>query len=142
MTVQVLVRGAGAERGHAHEYALRADDGVPALPDAGLDQFDSPDTTLQALNARRIDTYLADQSAIRWLMKQFPGRYVDGGYGWMPNSYASAVKPGDPIWLNWVNTVYKEAMMGVDFDTFAESYKKWFDIDLPTPTVGFPQEFA
>jgi len=41
-----------------------------------------------------------------------------------------------------VNTVYKEAMMGVDFDYFAASYKKWFGIDLPTPKVGFPTEFA
>lgn len=113
-----------------------------ALPEAAVDQFDSPDTTLQALNARRVDAYLADQSAMRWLMQQNEGRYLDSGYGWLPNSYASAVKPGDPIWLNWVNTVYKEAMMGVDFDTFAASYQKWFGITLPTPLVGFPQEFA
>jgi len=112
------------------------------LPDATVEQFDSPDSVLQALNARRVDGYLADQSAMRWLMQQFPNRYADAGYGWMPNSYASAVRPGDPIWLNWVNTVYKEAMMGVDFDYFAASYKKWFGIDLPTPKVGFPQEFA
>jgi polar amino acid transport system substrate-binding protein len=112
------------------------------LPEAQVDQFDSPDTTLQALNARRVDAYLADQSAMRWLMQQNPGRYLDSGYGWLPNSYASAVKPGDPIWLNWINTVYKEAMMGVDFDTFAASYQKWFGITLPTPLVGFPQEFA
>jgi polar amino acid transport system substrate-binding protein len=113
-----------------------------ALPEASVDQFDSPDSTLQALNARRIDAYLADQSAIRWLMQQTPGRFKDSGYGWMPNSYASAVKPGDPIWLNWVNTVYKEAMMGVDFPTFQASYQKWFGIDLPTPKVGYPTEFA
>jgi polar amino acid transport system substrate-binding protein len=113
-----------------------------ALPQARIDAFESPDATLQALNARRVDAYLADQSAMRWLMAQAPGRFVDAGYGWMPNSYASAVKPGDPSWLNWVNTVYKEAMMGVDFDTFAASYKKWFGIELPTPKVGFPAEFA
>ena len=110
------------------------------LPAAKVDQFESPDATLQALNAGRVDAYLGDQSAIRWLMNQFPGRYVDSGYGWLPNSYASAVRPGDPIWLNWVNTVYKEAMMGVDFDTMKASYKKWFGIDLPTPKVGFPTE--
>jgi polar amino acid transport system substrate-binding protein len=113
-----------------------------ALPEARVDQFDAPDTTLQALNARRVDAYLADQSAIRWIMQQTPGRFKDAGYGWMPNSYASAVKPGDPIWLNWVNTVYKEAMMGVDFDYFAASYRKWFGIELETPKVGFPTEFA
>ncbi|MCQ4158590.1 transporter substrate-binding domain-containing protein [Roseomonas sp. GC11] len=113
-----------------------------ALPQAKVDAFESPDATLQALNARRVDAYLADQSAARWLMQQAPGRFIDAGYGWMPNSYASAVKPGDPTWLNWVNTVYKEAMMGVDFDYFAASYKKWFGIELPTPKVGFPSEFA
>ncbi|EHL99085.1 Tat pathway signal sequence domain protein [Acetobacteraceae bacterium AT-5844] len=113
-----------------------------ALPQAKVEAFESPDATLQALNARRIDAYMADQSAMRWLMQQAPGRFVDSGYGWMPNSYASAVKPGDPIWLNWVNTVYKEAMMGVDFDSFAASYKKWFGIELPTPKVGFPTEFS
>jgi polar amino acid transport system substrate-binding protein len=113
-----------------------------ALPQAKVDAFESPDAVLQALNARRIDAYMADQSAMRWLMAQAPGRFVDSGYGWMPNSYASAVKPGDPVWLNWVNTVYKEAMMGVDFDTFAASYKKWFGIELPMPKVGFPTEFS
>lgn len=113
-----------------------------ALPQAKVDAFDSPDAAMQALNARRIDASMQDQSAMRWLMQQAPGRFVDSGFGWMPNSYASAVKPGDPIWLNWVNTVYKEAMMGVDFDYFAASYKKWFGIELPIPKVGFPQEFA
>lgn len=113
-----------------------------ALPEAKVDAFDSPDAAMQALNARRIDASMQDQSAIRWLMQQAPDRFVDSGFGWMPNSYASAVKPGDPIWLNWVNTVYKEAMMGVDFDTFTASYKKWFGIELPLPKVGFPQEFA
>ncbi|TCR70557.1 transporter substrate-binding domain-containing protein [Bosea sp. BK604] len=113
-----------------------------ALPDAKVDAFESPDAAMQALNARRIDASMQDQSAMRWLMQQAPGRFVDSGFGWMPNSYASAVKPGDPTWLNWVNTVYKEAMMGVDFDYFAASYKKWFGIELPIPKVGFPQEFA
>lgn len=113
-----------------------------ALPDAKVDAFESPDATLQALNARRIGAYMADQSAMRWIMQQAPGRFIDAGYGWMPNSYASAVKPGDPVWLNWINTVYKEAMMGVDFDSFAASYKKWFGIELPTPKVGSPTEFS
>lgn len=113
-----------------------------ALPQAKVDAFDSPDSAMQALNARRIDASLQDQSAVRWLMQQAPGRFVDSGFGWMPNSYASAVKPGDPTWLNWVNTAYKEAMVGVDFDYFAASYKKWFGIELSIPKVGFPQEFA
>ncbi len=113
-----------------------------ALPDASVDAYDSPDASIQALNAKRVDATLSDQSQIRWMLQQNPGRFADAGYGWLPNSYASAVKPGDQTWLNWVNSAYREAMLGVDFDTFAASYEKWFGIKLPTPNVGFPQEFA
>jgi polar amino acid transport system substrate-binding protein len=113
-----------------------------ALPQAQVLQFDSPASALQALNAGRADAYLADQSTVRWLMQETPNRYIDSGYGWMPNSYACGVRPGDPIWLNWVNCFLKEAMMGVDFDPFAALYKKWFGIELETPKVGFPSEFA
>jgi polar amino acid transport system substrate-binding protein len=113
-----------------------------ALPEAGVELFDSPDASLQALNAGRADTYCTDQSTISWLRAQFPDRYRDAGYGWMPNSYAAAVRPGDSVWLNFVNQVWKEAMMGVDFDAMAASYKKWFFVDLPTPKVGFPTEFS
>ncbi len=138
---QLLAAGSGVTVGAMQNVFI--EDWIHAgLPQAKVDQFDSPDTTLQALNAGRIDAYQADQSAMRWLMAQNPGRYIDAGYGWMPNSYASAVKPGDQVWLNWVNTVYKEGMMGVDFDTFKASYKKWFGIDLATPKVGFPTEFS
>lgn len=113
-----------------------------ALPEAKVDAFESPDATLQALNARRVDAYHGDQSNIRWLMQSTPGRYIDLGHGWMPNSYASAVRPGDPVWLDFINTVYKEALMGVDFTSMQASYKKWFGIDVPMPKVGFPQEFS
>jgi polar amino acid transport system substrate-binding protein len=113
-----------------------------ALPQAQVLQFDSPASSLQALNAGRSDAYLADQSSVRWLMQETPNRYVDSGFGWMPNSYALGVRPGDPVWLNWCNTFLKEAMMGVDFDAFAALYKKWFGIELETPKVGYPSEFA
>lgn len=113
-----------------------------ALPQAQVLQFDSPASSLQALNAGRADAYLADQSSVRWLMQETPNRYIDSGYGWMPNSYALGVRPGDPVWLNWCNTFLKEAMMGVDFDAFAALYKKWFGIELETPKVGYPSEYA
>lgn len=112
------------------------------LPEAVVDQYESSDAALQALNAKRADAYNADRSAMRWLMLQFPDRYQDPGIGWLPNAYSAAVKPGDPVWLNWVNCCLKEAMMGVDFDYFQASYKKWFGIDLPVPKIGYPSEFA
>jgi polar amino acid transport system substrate-binding protein len=32
-------------------------------------------------------------------------------------------------------------MTGVEFPTYAESFKKWFGVDLPTPAIGFPMEY-
>lgn len=109
-----------------------------ALPDATVDEYDSVDAGLQAMNAGRADAFIYDQSAARWQMAQFPGRYKDAGYGWMPNSYAAATRQGDQDWLNYVNTVLHEAMRGVDFVSYAESFKKWFGEEIEPPRVGYP----
>jgi polar amino acid transport system substrate-binding protein len=112
------------------------------LPDIKVLQVESVDATYQALNARRADVVASDQSTVRWLLQKFPDRYRDLGFGWLPNSYAFAVAPGDPVWLNWVNTQVREAFLGVDFDYMKAAYKKWFGIDLPTPKVGIPTEYG
>lgn len=112
------------------------------LPDIKILQVESVDATYQALNARRVDVVASDQSTIRWYVKKFPTRYRDLGFGWLPNSYAFGVAPGDPVWLNWVNGVVKEAFLGVDFDYLKEAYQKWFGIELPTPKVGIPTEYG
>lgn len=112
-----------------------------ALPDAKVEQFDSRDTQIQALNAGRGDAAELDQSTLRWLLQKFEGRYRDAGYGWMPQTYGAAVPQGDQVWLNFVNSVLHEAMTGVDFQTYAASFKKWFGQDLPTPKIGFPIEY-
>lgn len=112
-----------------------------ALPEAQIDQYESVDAGIQALNAGRADAYVNDQSATAWLVRQFPDRYRDGGYGWMPNSYAAAVRQGDQTWLNYVNTVFHEAMTGVDFLSYQASFKQWFGQEIPPPKVGFPIEF-
>jgi polar amino acid transport system substrate-binding protein len=112
------------------------------LPDIKVLQVESVDATYQALNARRADVVASDQSTVRWLLQKFPDRYRDLGFGWLPNSYAFAVAPGDPVWLNWVNTQVREAFLGVDFDYMKAAYKRWFGIDLPTPKVGIPTEYG
>ena len=48
---------------------------------------------------------------------------------------------GDQDWLNFVNTALHEAMTGVEFPTYAASFKQWFGVDLPSPAIGFPVEF-
>jgi polar amino acid transport system substrate-binding protein len=112
-----------------------------ALPEAKVDQYDAQDLIYQALDAGRADAAATDQSSIAWLLVQQPGKYKDGGYGWSPQTYACAVKRGDPEWLNFVNTALHEAMTGVEFGTYQASFKKWFGVDLPPPKIGFPVEF-
>lgn len=112
-----------------------------ALPDAKVDQYDSQDLIYQALNSGRSDAAATDQSALRWFIKQNPKRYVDAGYGWNPQSYSCAVKRGDQVWLNFINTALHEAMTGVEFESYAASFKKWFGVELEPPRIGFPVEY-
>jgi polar amino acid transport system substrate-binding protein len=112
-----------------------------ALPEAKVDQYDSVDLMYQALNSGRADAAATDQSSLRWFMQQAPGRYLDAGYGWNPQSYSCAVKRGDQVWLNFLNTTLHEAMTGVEFDAYAASFKTWFGVELPPPPLGFPVEF-
>ena len=112
-----------------------------ALPEATVDQYDAQDLIYQALDAGRADAAATDQSSIAWLLVQQPGKYKDGGYGWSPQSYSCAVKRGDQEWLNFVNTALHEAMTGVEFGTYAASFKMWFGVDLPPPAIGFPVEY-
>ena len=112
-----------------------------ALPEATVDQYESVDLIYQALNSGRADAAATDQSSLQWLIVTTPGKYQDAGYGWNPQSYSCAVRRGDQDWLNFVNTVLHEAMTGVEFNTYAASFKKWFGVDLPQPKIGFPVEY-
>src|SRR5262249_17548598 len=109
-----------------------------ALPKARVEQFQSSDAALQALEAKRADAFIAESTYSMWTVKNFPDRYIDSGYAYYPNSIGIAVKPGDQIWLNWLNIALHEAKYGIDFDAFAEIYKKWSGIELPKLPVGFP----
>ncbi len=112
-----------------------------ALPKAKVDQYDSVDLMYQAVNSGRADAAATDQSSVKYLMVQNPGRYRSPAYAWSPQTYACAVKRGDQDWLNFVNTALHEAMTGVEFPTYSASFKQWFGVDLPTPAIGFPAEF-
>jgi polar amino acid transport system substrate-binding protein len=112
-----------------------------ALPKAKVDQYDSVDLMYQAVNSGRADAAATDQSSVKYLMVQNPGRYRSPAYAWSPQTYACAVKRGDQDWLNFVNTALHEAMTGVEFPMYAASFKKWFGVELPTPQIGFPMEY-
>jgi polar amino acid transport system substrate-binding protein len=111
-----------------------------ALPASKVDQYDSVDLIYQALNSGRADAAATDASSLRWFLKQNPGRYLDAGYGWEPQTYSCAVRQGDPDWLNFVNIALREALTGVEFETFKASFEKWFGETPPAPKIGFPSE--
>jgi polar amino acid transport system substrate-binding protein len=111
-----------------------------ALPQAKVDQYDSVDLIYQALNSGRADAAATDMSSAKWFVAQNPDQYIEGGYGWSPQTYSCAVKKGDLEFLHFVDIAFREAMTGVDFPTYAASFKKWFGEEPPAPKVGFPSE--
>jgi polar amino acid transport system substrate-binding protein len=111
-----------------------------ALPEAKVDQYESVDLAYQALNSGRADAVATDMSSLQWFMKQNPGKYADGGYGWNPQTYSCAVKRGDQDWLNFVNIALREALTGVEFAAYSKSFEQWFGVKPPEPKVGFPEE--
>ena len=111
-----------------------------ALPEAKVDQYDSVDLIYQALNSGRADAAATDMSSALWFVAQNPDQYIEGGYGWSPQTYSCAIKKGDLEFLHFVDIAFREAMTGVDFPTYSASFKKWFGVEPPAPQVGFPGE--
>jgi polar amino acid transport system substrate-binding protein len=112
------------------------------MPEAQVLQFDSQANVIQALDSARVDAAAIDESTVRWLVAQSPDQYKAGNYGWSPQTYSAAVRPADPIWLNFINTVLHEAMTGVEFDAYAAAFQTFFGVELAPPPVGFPVEFG
>jgi len=113
---------------------------VAVIPGAKVDQYPSIADAISAMDADRSDAAAVDLSSGKWFSRTDPGRYkFTEGYN--PNSYAASVKPGDQIWLNFVNTCFYEAMAGLNFERYAASFQTWFGETLTPPAIGFPLEF-
>lgn len=110
------------------------------VPDATVQQFPSPADSIAALDSGRVDATGVDLSTGKWFASHTPGKYKFTD-SWNPGTYAAAVKPGDQIWLNYVNTVLHEGMVGQDYLIYNAAFKQWFGEDLPSPVAGFPVEF-
>ncbi len=151
--VGLLLREDGGHQGYDDLQAAGADVTVSvlqnvyaeemvhqALPEAVVDQYESVDLMYQALNSGRADAAATDMSSLRWFMQQNPDRYRDAGFGWNPQTYSCAIKKGEADWLTFVNTVLREAMSGVEFAAYRDSFEHWFGETPPAPTIGFPSE--
>jgi len=110
------------------------------VPDATVDQYPSIADAIAAVDAGRADCAAVDLSSGWYFARTSPGKYkYTEGYN--PNSYAASVKPGDQIWLNFVNSAFHEAMVGLNWKRYNASFLNWFGITLPPPPVGQPVEF-
>jgi polar amino acid transport system substrate-binding protein len=121
---------------------VTADDMIHrGVPDAEVQQFDSVAASVEALDSGRVDATGIDLSTGRWLIAQNPDRYKTVPEGWDVQSYAASVKPGDALWLNFVNVVLHEAMAGLDFPLYQQAFATYFSEELSPPPTGFPIEF-
>lgn len=119
-----------------------ADDLVhDAMPKAKVLQLDTQANVMLALDSGRVDAAAVDDSTVRWMAAQEPNKYKVGDTGWWPQTYAAAVKPGDQIWLNYIDTILHEAMTGVEFAEYSAAFKKYFGQEIPPPKTGFPIEY-
>ena len=112
------------------------------VPDAVVSQFDSNANTILALDSGRVEAALADFSTAQWFSAQSPDQYKYAGDTWGTHSYVAAVKPGDQVWLNFVNSVFHAAMTGLDFAMYRDAFEKYFGESLELPPPGFPTELS
>ena len=111
------------------------------VPDATVEQFDSVAASVEALDSGRVDATGIDMSTGRWLVAQDPEAYKTIPEGWDAQSYAASIKPGDQVFLNFVNTALMQGMVGLDFPIYQAAFKTYFGEELPNPPIGFPVEF-
>ncbi|MER3437811.1 MAG: ABC transporter substrate-binding protein [Chloroflexota bacterium] len=111
------------------------------VPDAEVIQVPSVADSVAALDAGRVDGTAIDLSTGQWFSAQSPDKYKYVPESWSPQTYAASVKPGDQIWLNFLNSAIHELLVGLDFSLYQASFKRWFGVDLAPPSAGFPVEF-
>lgn len=111
------------------------------VADAKVEQFDSVAASVEALDSGRVDATGIDMSTGRWMVAQDPEAYKTIPEGWDAQSYAASLKPGDQVFLNYVNTALMQAMVGLDFPIYQAAFETYFGEELPTPPIGFPVEF-
>jgi polar amino acid transport system substrate-binding protein len=111
------------------------------VPDANVDLYSTVSDAILALEGGRADAYYGGHSEIDYTISLAPGKYKTGDTSWNPQSYSVAVRPGDQIWLNFINTTMHEAMTGLEFESYAAAYKAAFGVDIPSPPLGPPREY-
>lgn len=108
------------------------------LPESQVSLIDTQANVIQALDSNRVDAAAVDLSTVRWLVKLNPDRYYDSGKRWFSMLYGSAVRQGDPDWLQYVNTTFDVAMFGHQNEIFDAAFADYFGEEIPQRQTGFP----
>ena len=108
------------------------------LPGGKDDQYESQGLVYQAVTSGRADAGAVDLSSIKWLASKQPELYIDSGFSAVPQLYGGGVKPNEQEWLNYVNTVFIDCMVGYTYERYNTAYEKWFGEKLPAPSTGKP----
>ena len=109
-----------------------------ALEGAVDAQYENQGLVYQAINSGRADAGAVDLSSIMWLASREPEKYLYAGFAFWPMNYACAMRPNDQVWINFVNSIFMEAMCGEQYKLYNDAYAKWFGVELSEPKIGKP----
>lgn len=101
-------------------------------------QYQGTAILYQVISSGRADAAAIDLSSIMWLASKQPDKYLDAGISFYPFNYGAAMRPDDQEWINYVNSVFLDALTGKTYLLYNDAYEKWFGKKLPAPTVGKP----
>jgi len=111
------------------------------LPGAVCEQYESVALIYQAMDSGRADATCTDASSAMWMAKTQPDKYKNTGVAAVPQGYGAAMRQDDQIWINFVNTVFLDAMTGTTYELYHNAYEKWFGEKLESPKMGRPSYY-
>jgi len=112
------------------------------VPDATILALPSQGSVILALETGRAQAAFVDLSTTRYLSQLFPKKFKASHTPFNPNNYAAAMAPTDQLWINFVNTVFREAITGLTWQSYAAAFKTYFGVSLRAPSAGLPEQYG
>ena len=116
-------KNVAVSRGSSQQTMMEAD-----FPDTTLTPFDTVADAIQALKSGKVDAMPTDGSVAKGLAADDSGLRVLDGPGLAVSVVSVGVKPGDQLWLNYLNTFIKNYNTS---NAGNASYLKWLGEDIP-----------
>lgn len=111
-------------RGSVGEAILKAD-----FPNAKIADFNTTADSIQALKSNKVDVLIENKAIIAGLVKDNPSDFTMlKGEDLRPALFSIGVKPGDQMWMNYLNTFIRNYNISGENEA---SLQKWFGLELP-----------